>query len=140
MAININAATVEVSFAGVLDTNPSTTLKGTDLQVLVNGGPWTAYTATANTLTVLFDSDFLLNQQTFEIKTSKGTTNLKYAIKTQVYAEDDVVLVEYGPTDVVPKLPTYTQVINNLVTTQPNICFDPATNLPVPCNQNVNFL
>lgn len=139
MAININAATVEVPFIGVLDTSPSTTLKGTDLQVLVNGGPWTAYTATGNTLTVFFDSDFLLNQQTFEIKTSKGTTNLKFAIKTQVYAEDDVVLVQYGPTDAVPKLPTYTQVVNTLVTTTPNLCFD-AMGVPIPCNQNVNFL
>ena len=140
MAININAARVEVSFAGILTTTPTdTNLKGTDLQVLVNGGPWTAYSAAGLILTVFFDSDFLLNQQTFEIKTSKGTTNLKFAIKTQVYAEDDVVLVQYAPTDVVPKLPTYTQVINNLVTTQPNLCFD-AMGIPVPCNQNVNYL
>lgn len=110
MALIVNSR-VEIPFRGILDSNPSVNLKGTDLEIYVDGVLWNTgqdVTKDNQYLTITFDAVYLQTQRNIIFKTASGNATRRFAIKTQVYAIDDVVIVEYDPAvDAVPKLGTY---------------------------------
>lgn len=114
MALIINSRVV-VPFAGVLDGTTSTPLKGTDLEVYVDGVLWNVGTGDVvkddNYLTLTFDAVYIQTQRLITFTTSTGVANTRFVIKTQVNAIDDVVIKQFSLSDPVPILGTYSTSI-----------------------------
>lgn len=132
MALLVNSSAV-IRFAGVLDTSPSVNLKGTALDIYVDGVLWSGQDVvkTDTYIEITFDAVYITQQRTVTFKTTSGTALSKFAVKAQCYAIDDVVVREYLLSEPVPVLPTYSQSTVQLGTTTPlntgittNICFD----------------
>lgn len=107
----IENSRVDVPFRGILDSNPAVNLKGTDLEIYVDGvlmNTGQDLIKTDPSLTITFDAVYIQKQKIITFKTLSGNATRRFVIKTQVYAIDDVVIAEYDPAvDSVPILPTY---------------------------------
>lgn len=111
MALIINSR-VDIPFRGILDTNPIVNLKGTDLDIFVDGvlmNTGQDLVKSDTTLTITFDAVYIQTQRDITFKTLTGTPVSSFVVKTQVYAADDIVVKEYQPgVDSKPILPTWT--------------------------------
>jgi hypothetical protein len=114
MALIVNSRVV-VPFAGILDSIPSVNLKGTDLDVYVDGVLWDVGTGDVTKddtlLTITFDAVYIQTQRLITFTNNSGTANLRFVIKTQVFTADDVVIQQFSLSDPVPVLGTYSTAV-----------------------------
>lgn len=114
MALIINSSVV-VPFVGIMDSNPIANIKGTDLDVYVDGTLWDVGTGNVtkdnNTITITFDAVYIQTQRLITFTTPTGTANMRFVIKTQVYTVDDVVIQQFSLSDPIPVLGTYSTAV-----------------------------
>lgn len=115
--------TVFLKFYGVL--NPDVNLSGNELQVFIDGQEWTGEYRIENqtSVEIKLDEPFIRTQRLITFKTLRGNPKHKYAIKSNVYQDKDVVVAKLGIGEDIPILgtaqiatPIYTEPIYNVGT------------------------
>lgn len=112
---------VFLKFYGIVE--PSVNLAGADLQVFIDGQEWTGEyrVENQNSVQIRLDEPFINTQRLITFKTTKGNPKFRYAIKSKVYGDNDVVIAKFGIAENIPILGstktstvTYTPPLSNV--------------------------
>lgn len=111
--------TLFLKFYGIV--NPDINLTGADLQVFVDGQEWIGNyrIENQNSVQIKLDEPFITTQRLITFKSTKGNPKYRYAVKSRVFTQNDVVIAKVGIAEEVPILgtsetatTTYTTPIN----------------------------
>lgn len=108
-------------FYGVVE--PNLNLNGNELKVFVDGQEWTGEyrVENQNSVQIKFDEPFIRTQRLITFTTTKGNPKVRYAIKSNVYDDKDVVVVKLGIAEEIPVLGTSKTAVVNYTIPSSNV-------------------